>query len=94
MRHCMVLSSQLEAENMGPVFSFAALSNTSESEGGAGSWFVSWKKVTSSVTLAIGFSILGGSGCECLGDEPVLRYCYILGFCHVTKISRDISHLR
>lgn len=56
--HCMELSSQLGVENMGPVFSSATLSNTSESEGGAGSWVVSWKKVTSSVTLATGFSIL------------------------------------
>lgn len=54
----MELSSQLGVESMGPVFGSATLSNISESEGGAGSWVVSWKKVTSSVTLATGFSIL------------------------------------
>lgn len=69
MSHCVELSSQLGAENMDPVFCSATLSNTSESECGAGSWGVSWMKVTSSETLATGFSIVEGPGCECFGDE-------------------------
>lgn len=46
--------------------------------------------VTHSVALTIGLPVLKEPGCECSGDKPVLRCCHILGFCHVTNISRDI----
>lgn len=45
----MELSSQMGAENMGPVLS--SFSYTSESEGGAGSWVVSWEAGGVSHTL-------------------------------------------